>query len=198
MANRIYVYPWDQLSEGATAVAAALDCQKILRNGSRYAPQDGDVLINWGAGDFLNWYGPRSRDTVITLNPETRAATDKREFFKRTARSPNVPNFIAVKRGEDRVEAAASAEAQGRLTFPILCRTKVKGKDGEGIVVAENNAQLVDAPLYVSLEAKTAEYRIHMGRDPDGTSVIIGVQQKFLPKGLPKDDIRIRTNANGC
>ena len=184
MVNRIFIYPYDQHSEGATKVARALECQKLLRKGSRYQHREGDVIINWGASDCpYPW----------AINADLKGTIDKRTFFDRTFGSEYVPHFCVARKGMDRV---GQAKAAGFI-FPVLCRTKVKAHDGDGIVIAENADQLVDAPLYVELCAKTAEYRVHMARK-DGQVEILGVQQKFLPKERKDKDIRIRTTANGC
>src|SRR5690348_15724057 len=125
MANRIYVYPYDQLSEGAGKLAAALDTQKLLRKKSRYRAQEGDGLVNWGASDFPNWldrYDKQELDRITALNLDVGETLDKRLFFHKTVGSPYVPEWATDRR-----------IAEATLKFPILCRTKVKGKDGEGI-----------------------------------------------------------------
>lgn len=190
MVGRIYVFPWDQISEGATAIAKQLDCQKILRNGSRYQPQPGDVIVNWGASDidakFIRpKFGYHGHDGVTVLNENVIGVLDKLLYFKRVEGNQYSP------------AAAYGKKGAAKLRFPVLCRTKLKGCDGAGIVIAESEDQLVDAKLYVQLEPKTAEYRVHVGRDRDGKASIMGVQQKFLPRGGDKD-MRLRTTANGC
>lgn len=185
--NRVYVYPWDQLSEGATAIAKRLDTSKIKRKGSRYTAQAGDLLVNWGASDFAQWlreYDPKGKAKPLNRNIET--ALNKVLFFRQTQGSEYVPHSCEA---HDLVHLA--------LRFPVLCRIKVKGMDGDGIVIAENREQLVDAPLYVQLEEKTAEYRVHVGRNKDHSISILGVQRKFIPNGSEADK-RIRTSANGC
>lgn len=189
--NRIYVYPWDQLSKSAGAIAKGLDTQKLLRKKSRYTPQRGDVIVNWGASDIGPWLDERlpyvgAAIEMSVLNRDVSGALDKVQFFQRLLGTGLVP------------ECAYGKDGARLLNFPVLCRTKTKGCDGAGIVVAETPDDLVDAKLFVALEAKTAEYRVHIGRDPNGATSIIGVQQKFLPKGKPKDDMRLRTTANGC
>jgi len=108
-----------------------------------------------------------------------------------------VPEYAIFGRGENRRDLARNYIAAGELKFPVLCRTKVKGHDGEGIVIAEEVADLVDAPLYVNLKPKTAEYRVHVARK-DGEVIVLGVQQKFLPHNKADKDMRLRTTANGC
>lgn len=177
MLNRIYVYPWDQLSEGAGAVAAALQTQKLLRKKSRYGPQRGDVIVNWGASDIGEWLRQRvsPKDGVVVLNPDVQGALNKLVFFDRTDGNPFVPEYCV------------SLAVAKSLAFPVLCRTKIKGMDGEGIVIASNEKELVDAPLYVSMKPKSAEYRVHVGRGVDGKASIMGIQRKFLPNGFDGD-----------
>lgn len=201
MANRIYVFPWDQLSEGATAVAAALNCQKLLRERSRYGPQHGDVLVNWGASDIDKWMYQRvdpEKDKITVLNRDVSVTIDKRIFFDRCEGMYAVPKAITFKKGASRLDMARSMIEKGVLSYPVLCRVKVKGKDGEGIVIAKSAKELVDAPLYVQLEEKSAEYRVHVGRNRDGSTSIIGVQQKFLPNGVKAEDRVLRTTSSGC
>jgi hypothetical protein len=54
----------------------------------------------------------------------------------------------------------------------------LRGQDGEGIVIAENANQLVTASLYTQYIDKTSEYRIHVGRLPNGQITVIGRQKK--------------------
>lgn len=190
--NRIYVYPWDQLSKSAGAIAVGLGTQKLLRKGSRYQLQRGDVIVNWGASDIVPWLDERlpyigAAFEMDILNRDVSGALDKVAFFERLKGTGLTPAYETDK-----------AAASDFLKFPVLCRTKTKGCDGAGIVIAETKIDMVEAKLFVELEPKTAEYRVHIGRDPQGNTSIIGVQQKFLPKGLVGKEKRLRTTANGC
>lgn len=153
------IYPYKQGSEGAKAVAEALEGKRILRENSTYKPKPGDVIINWGASDC---------PFPQALNHDVSGGLDKLAFFNRLKGTHLTPKFATNK-----LQAAAE------LTFPVFCRTQIKGKDGEGIVVAESWDQLVEAPLYVRGIVKTAEYRLHLGRLPDGTIYYIGGQKKI-------------------
>lgn len=183
--SRFYVYPWDQLSKSAGEIAEALGTKKLLRKGSSYKPRKGDVIVNWGGGDFQDWahkYDPYH--VAKYLNTDNHAVLDKRQFFERAKRNPYVPR------------CAFQLKDAKQLKFPVVCRTKIKGHDGAGIVIAETPDELVEAKLYVELEEKTAEYRVHVGRNKETS--IIGVQRKFLPNGANKEQKRVRTTANGC
>lgn len=153
------IYPYKQGSEGAKAVAEALEGKRILRENSTYKPKPGDVIINWGASDC---------PFPQALNHSVSGSLDKLAFFNRLKNTDLTPKFATNK-----LQAAAE------LTFPVFCRTQIKGKDGEGIVVATSWDKLVEAPLYVEGIAKTAEYRLHFGRLPDGTVYYMGGQKKI-------------------
>lgn len=73
----------------------------------------------------------------------------------------------------------------------IVCRTTVTGHSGRGIVIAERDDELVEAPLYTRYVPKCAEYRVHVL----GGEVIL-VQKKLRKRGV-KHNPQIRTNANG-
>ena len=154
------IFPYTQGSAGAKAIAEELSGKRILRSGSSYVPKDEDVIINWGASDC---------PFPQALNYGTKAVTNKIAFFDRLKNKGLTPRYTT------------SREAAEFMTFPVFCRTTVEGKDGEGIVVAQNASELVPAKLYVEGVKKTKEFRIHVGRLPNGESTIIGVQQKFVP-----------------
>lgn len=154
------IFPYTQGSAGAKAIAEELGGKRILRQNSTYTPKDSDVIINWGASDC---------PFPQALNYGTKDVTNKIKFFERLKGKDLTPRFTTSR---------AAAEF---MKFPVFCRTTVEGKDGEGIVVAENINELVDAKLYVEGVNKKKEFRVHMGRWPDGSIRIIGVQQKFVP-----------------
>jgi len=154
------IFPYTQGSAGAKAIAEELGGKRILRQNSTYTPKDSDVIINWGASDC---------PFPQALNYGTKDVTNKIKFFERLKGKDLTPRFTTSR---------AAAEF---MKFPVFCRTTVEGKDGEGIVVAQNINELVDAKLYVEGVAKNKEYRVHMGRWPDGSVRVIGVQQKFVP-----------------
>lgn len=164
------IFPYTQGSAGAKAIAEELKGKRILRTGSSYVPKPEDVIINWGASDC---------PFPQALNYGTKAVTNKIAFFDRLKNKGLTPRYTT------------SRDAAEFMTFPVFCRTTVEGKDGEGIVVANSPEELVQAKLYVEGVKKTKEYRVHVGRRPDGLVEIIGVQQKYVPDVnlLPDGDV---------
>jgi hypothetical protein len=153
---KYFIFPYTQNSAGAIALAEELQGKRVLREGSSYSYQPSHCLINWGASDCPY---PQA------LNKDIRAVLDKRVFFERLKDTGLSPTF------------ATTLEGAKELGYPVFCRTQVKGRDGAGIVVADSNQDLVDAPLYVKGFHKTHEYRVHVGRLPNGL-MTIGQQMK--------------------
>ena len=77
-----------------------------------------------------------------------------------------------------------------------MCRTPLTASEGRGIVVANNRAELVNAPLYTKYVKKKDEYRIHVLRRPGGMPVAISIQRKAKRNGVDAD-FKIRNLANG-
>lgn len=158
--SKFMIFPYAMGSEGALLLKQELagGCMLIKREGSNYQKAEGDVVINWGASDCPAKYQ--------ALNAKIKAALNKKTFFERLNGTNLTPKC-----------AFSKLDAADNLGFPIFCRTKLEGKDGEGIVIAEKFSQLVEAKLYTQYEDKTSEYRIHVGRGPAGVE-IIGSQKK--------------------
>jgi hypothetical protein len=155
---KYFIYPYTQNSRSAIALAEELEGKRVLRSGSNYSYKSDHILINWGCGECPH---PEA------LNYKIMDLINKTRFFDRLKGSDLTPPF-----------ATSKAEAKS-LGYPVFCRTTVEGHDGKGIVVADCDGQLVNAPLYVKGIDKTSEYRVHIGRLPDGQVGILGGAKKL-------------------
>lgn len=145
---RIRVFPYIQGSRSAKALAEVLEGKVLKLEGSKYRPGRGDVVINWGSGNFRNFQPAR------TLNPDVRVAQCKLSTFQRlSADEVSIPRFWTDK-------GAIPADA-----FPIVCRRKLRGQGGDGIVIANDAGELVNAPLYTEYKKKKDEFRVHVVGD---------------------------------
>ncbi len=143
------VYPYKQGSAGAKALAVALDGKVLKLEKSLWKPRLGDVVINWGAGRVPN-FGPAH---VLNQNV-TEAQCKLATFNKLHAAGVRVPPYTDGK----------IVKPEG-LKFPVVCRTKLRGHSGDGIVIAHNIDELVPAPLYTQYVKKKDEYRVHVFGD---------------------------------
>lgn len=75
----------------------------------------------------------------------------------------------------------------------VMCRTLLRASEGRGIVVAETEEQLVNAPLYTRYVPKKQEYRVHVLNGQ-----VIDVQMKKKRRGFEDErNTKIRNLANG-
>jgi len=75
----------------------------------------------------------------------------------------------------------------------VMCRTLLRASEGRGIVVAETEEQLVNAPLYTRYVPKEEEYRVHVLNGQ-----VIDVQQKKKRRGFEDErNTKVRNLANG-
>jgi len=158
---RVRILPYMKGSRGAKRLAEALGGKLLRLQNSRYRRRPSDVIINWG----------NSRDEREPTHGNNKAyiklASNKLSFFKHMERQgvTCLPEFWTNK--EDIPDDA----------YPIVCRTILSGHSGAGIVIAANEDDLVNAPLYVKYLKKKDEYRVHLGKT-DAGSAVISVQRK--------------------
>lgn len=148
------------------------------------------VVVNWGRSIGYNNYGN------MFNNPQAiRNAVNKIKAYKLLdIAKVKIPAFT-----EDKEEAFGWNVHED---IPVVCRTVINGKGGEGIVIwdadANNGEDIPEAPLYTQLFPKTHEARYHVF----GDSVIQVVQKKKLTKAkIVENEFvfnpHIRNHANG-
>jgi len=169
--------------ESSKLLAEALDCWMIKHNGSRYRPKRGDIVINWGSSSLPNFSPAR-----VLNNPQAVArSVNKLSFFQHLN---NVEGVRLPLWTTEKIVAKSLAE-QGKT---IVCRTKLRSSEGDGIVIAKTVDEVVDAPLYTVYIPKKHEYRIHVfnGQAIDQT-------KKVLKNDRPRDNVNwfVRNTANG-
>lgn len=184
----IKIRPYKQGSKSAKALATKLGTKCLKLQGSSWIPQNGDIVINWGNTEAFGL------PVSLLINPPAviKQASNKKTFFEAMVGTPggqHIPPFWVNKN-----DIHASAFENG-----IVCRTVLAGHSGEGIVIAHSPDALVPAPLYVGYIKKKDEYRIHLGRKPDGTSIIIMQQRKARRTDVPDSMVnwKIRNHSNG-
>lgn len=176
--TRVRIYPYNQGSRSARALADALNGRVLKTDGtSVYRQRQGDLVINWGASGAVPF---------TTLNPPAmvaRAANKLAAFQVMQAAGVNVPAFWT--RSGDIPQAAFD-------TGGVVCRTILNGHSGRGIVLADTEADLVPAPLYTQYVKKQDEYRIHIVNGE-----VIAVQRKARRMDVENPNWRIRNHGNG-
>lgn len=168
------VYPYKQGSVSAKNLALAFNGKVLKYVGSKFRPRFGDVVVNWGSSD-LPVFAP-----ATTLNTNVEVAQCKLTTFDRLqAAGVRIPPHWTAKGGGDQI-------------YPVVCRTKLRGHSGDGIVIANNADELVDAPLYTKYIKKKDEYRVHVFKDQ-----AFFIQRKARRLDIENPDWLVRNMAGG-
>lgn len=163
-------------------MADALGGKVLKLVGSKFKPKTSDVVINWGNAEGF-WPGPAS---LVNDPSDIKKASNKLKFFDLLKDTDLTPRYWTKK--EDIPDDA----------YPVVCRTVLAGHSGEGIVIADNPAELVDCSLYVQYVKKKDEYRVHCAKAPDPGGVsVISVQRKARRSGAEVVNWKVRNLANG-
>ncbi len=170
----IYIYPYKMGSKSAKALREGLSSilgyrVKFVKPDGRFNPRRKDRVINWGCTIYPKWE-LSYKDTNHPQNIEM-AANKLLAFKELKRRGVDHPEWT-----EDINEARNWFTKKGTT---VLCRTKLNGHSGAGIVIADTVDKLVAAPLYVKYKKKRHEYRVHVinGR-------VVDVQQKKRRNGF--------------
>ena len=174
---RIKIYPYRRGSRSALALSRALGGRVLRLENSRYRYRDRDTIINWGSTNCPFPALNGDRDAM-------RRAGNKLSFFQHHAGAEWLPPFWTAR---ETIPADA---------YPIVCRTLLTGHSGDGIVIAMDESELVDAPLYVQYIKKLREYRVHIART-NGSGVIFDYTEKKKRRDSDVGEYMIRNTANG-
>ena len=175
------LYPYNQGSKSAKALAQALGIKRLKREGK---PVKVDCLLNWGVS-VANFQRQIDYQGILNIPGAVSVATNKLQSFNAMKGRVSIPDFT-----EDAVEASKWL-AEG---VTVVARTKLTGHSGEGIILVEKGQELPRAPLYVKYIPKTEEYRLHVFRDK-----VFFIQQKKRNKDIPDDKVnwKVRNHGNG-
>jgi glutathione synthase/RimK-type ligase-like ATP-grasp enzyme len=174
------LYPYNQGSKSAKALAQSLGIKRIKHEGKRLQVLGG--LINWGSSGFVRNI---AHDGVFNSPDCVAVAVNKLQAFKALDGHVSIPEWT-----ESPVEASKWL-AEG---VTVIARTKLTGHSGEGIIIVEEEGEIPPAPLYVKYIPKTEEYRLHVFRDK-----VFFIQQKKRNKDIPDDKVnwKVRNHGNG-
>lgn len=181
---KVRVLPYKMASESGKALASGLKALRVRRDSSKFKPREGDVVINWGSSS-----GPAEFSPYLLNSYEAVAKASNKLHTFQTLQEGGLRNYTP-QFSTDRFDAVEWAE-KGRI---VVCRTALTGHSGEGIVLAENEEEIVPAPLYTQYIKKTKEWRVHCTHDE-----VFFVQRKARKREVPDDQVnwKIRNHQNG-
>ncbi len=178
---RTFLWSYDFYSESSIRLSDYLDIYRIKHKESKFRGGKDTVVINWGSSE------PPYQVMISNIinHPENvRTCTNKARFFKRLEGLFNHPEWT------QNPDVARDWCFEGHTVY---CRTKLTGHEGEGIVVAKDRKEVVDARLYTKRVPNDGEYRVHV---VGGEAIL--TQRKVLRRDHQgPQDRTIRNSANG-
>ena len=180
------IYAYNQHSEGAKALAAALGVKRIKPEGSKFKGNENKIVINWGASAL-----PEEVEKCVVINgPEAvKRASNKLTFFTNAEGKVQIPDFTTDK------AVARSWSEDGKT---VVARTKLNGHSGDGIYILEDLTafdKLNHNPfkIYVKYIPKKEEYRVHVVNGK-----VIDIRRKAVRADFEgKPDWKVRNHQNG-
>ena len=165
------LYPYNQASESAKALANALGIKRIKHEGKVLNIPE-QIVINWGSS---NWARPVVPKQILNVPGNVRVATNKLQSFNALKGHVSIPDFT------ESLEEANKWLAEG---VTVVERHKLTGHSGEGVRIVEPGEELQRAPLYVKYIPKVNEYRLHVFRDK-----VFFVQRKSRKEEVPNEEV---------
>lgn len=177
------IFPYNPGSQSAKELSAALGVKRIKKEGSKFKGAKHKLVINWGNSQLP---AEIAKCTVLNSPAAVSVASNKLSFFKAMAdQGVRVPRFT---------EALLEVYQLLQEGKTVVARTILNGHSGAGIVLIEEDEDIVKAPLYVEYVPKKQEYRIHVMRGE-----VVDVQRKARNKEIPDEQVnwKIRNHHNG-
>ena len=180
--NNLYIYSYNERSDGAKQLALGLKIPRIKHNNSKFKGDKNKTVINWGSSEL-----PKEVMKCRVLNHPNivAASTNKLNYLDICYNSGvRVPDLTENK------DRAADWIRQGHS---VMCRRILNGSGGDGIVYATKINDLVNAPLYTKYVPKKDEYRIHFAIN----NYFFYVQRKYRDPDAAKHNAIIRNLEGG-
>lgn len=179
----IYIYPYKAGLRSVRELRQHPGIRAIKLQGSRFRPGPDKTVINWGSSTM-----PDHLMTCNLLNPPSWVGrvTNKLHFF-----TDMEDAGVSTPEWTDDITDAEDWLRQGHT---VMCRTRLQGHSGQGIVVTSPGQVLTPAPLYTRYVKTTSEWRVHVFN-----GAVICVQRKVRRRDVPDDEVNwaVRSHANG-
>lgn len=184
-----YIFAYKEGSQSAKELSKATGFRRIKHERSKFRGSAEKVVINWGSTKLPNEV---LKCRIVNAPEAVAQASNKLTFFQTMNEAPWLPKWTA-----DRNVARDWMRRNGTI---VVCRTVLNGHSGAGIVLANTEDELVDAPLYVEYKKKQDEYRVHVCKIPDKEPLLLKVfdiQRKARRADAENPNWQIRNHQNG-
>ena len=178
----MFIYSYDDKSKSARMLADALGVMMIKHEESKFIGNADKMVLNWGCSDL-----PRQVRKCQIINGENAVNTAVNKLL--CLRKLESLEIKTVPFTTDPVEAVGWLEEGGR----VFARTKLTGKDGEGLRDIFINDEIPTCRLYTKFVPSIKEYRINVCFD-----AVVSRQRKVkMEATLPDNDVHTSTNGYG-
>lgn len=163
--DRIILYPQSMSSESSKSLQQALKLKieqtpelsnlRVLRvkSAGEYVPTANDLIINFGNKTNPSWFGS-VKSFFINSIEGVKNSIDKLKTFQVLSSDPTIKTLEWT--------TDINVAREWLDTSRVYCRTLISSSGGDGIVVASNNSELVQAPLYTKGINVSKEFRLHI------------------------------------
>lgn len=176
------IRPYRRYSKSCSALRHAFPWRHFRVVDPEKTPRGRELVMNWGSTKVE----PRAVCTWLNKPENVKLAADKLlTFQKLSEKGVSVPEFSTdINKAKEWIADE----------YIVLCRKKLNGHSGQGIVVAKTEAELVAAPLYVRYYRKESEFRVHVFQGQ-----VIDYVQKKKREGIADTEFNkyIRSYNNG-
>ena len=145
------ILPYKMGSQSAKALAQNLGALRVYPD-RNYRPKRNHLIINYGYSEAPDWaYSHYYSRGVINWWDYVAVARNKLDTF-------HVLDIEGVSIPEYTEDKSVAQSWDG----VVVCRKTVTGQEGQGIVIATNPDEIVDAPLYTKHVRHKHEFRVHV------------------------------------
>ena len=129
--KKVNMWSWNNGCDACTQLAKALDIKKILKQGSNFVGNPDKVIVNWGSSKPSVEV---MKCKIINKPDAVKKSINKISFFQTVGDKARTVPWTTSK---------ATAQAWNTR---VVCRTKVEGREGDGIVIWNGPGNAVEAP----------------------------------------------------
>lgn len=152
--NNVRLIPYKLGSTSAKAIAQSLEVLRVAPDSATFKNKRRRTFINWGCSTPPIWWDESIHHTLLNqFNSVKKACNKLTTMVELTNQNVSCPSWT-----EDIEEAKCWILGGSR----VYCRTILNGFGGVGIVVANIEEELVEAPLYTVGVKAGKEFRVHV------------------------------------
>lgn len=168
--KRPIIYPYKMSSEGAIKLKKAFNTIMVYPDRNyRYKPND--LIINWGSGIIPAWWSEEAQANCLNTPGAVMNSVNKKRTFQLLSQAG-----VTIPAPTTDFNVAKRWVNGGDIIF---CRGRVEGMDGDGIVVARSEEELIPCSLYTKYVNNRDEFRIHVFKGQ-----VIAAFQKLKRNGI--------------